>query len=180
MELFSGWAFKNKNYVQWIRTVSLKQNYRIPQNKISTFPDFPRTMGFDGLGPWFCFSRWCCLHVEFYGLNGIFIMESVVIRSGAHYSEYWPNKQNALYWQWLVRPLVQGLLQTRFSHCSTSFGQSSLLHERLSVPHFLVRKWRHTLIPMARTRPLPKFETDFKQASFVYCGAPKKWPVTAS
>lgn len=39
-------------------------------------------MEFDGLGPGSSFGRWRCLHTEFYSMNGTFIMESVVLRSG--------------------------------------------------------------------------------------------------
>jgi hypothetical protein len=40
-------------------------------------------MNIDGLGLCFCLGRWCCLHAEFYGLNGASVMESVVLRYGA-------------------------------------------------------------------------------------------------
>ena len=38
-------------------------------------------MDFDELGLCFSFGRWCCLHAEFYSLNGTSTMESVVLRS---------------------------------------------------------------------------------------------------
>ena len=45
-------------------------------------------MDFDGLGLCFSFGRWCCLHAEFYSLNGTSIIESVVLRSGVRYGAF--------------------------------------------------------------------------------------------
>lgn len=50
--------------------------------KVRTFRDFARTVDVDGLGVWFHFGSWCCLPVEFYGLNGTSVIKSVVLRSG--------------------------------------------------------------------------------------------------
>lgn len=60
-----------------------------PKSKVRTFPYFPRTGVFDGSGLHFHFGRCCYLGAEFYNPNGAFIMESVVLRSGAllHYVE---------------------------------------------------------------------------------------------
>ena len=43
-------------------------------------------MDFDGLC--FHFGNWCCLCAEFYGLNGISITESVVLRPGVRSVTY--------------------------------------------------------------------------------------------
>jgi hypothetical protein len=54
-----------------------------PKSKVSTFKGFfPTTMDIDGLGLCVPFGSWCCLCVEFYNLNGTFIMESDVLRPG--------------------------------------------------------------------------------------------------
>lgn len=49
--------------------------------KPKAFGDCPRAVDFDGLGLCFHFSKECCLHAEFYGLNVTSIMELVVLRS---------------------------------------------------------------------------------------------------
>lgn len=49
---------------------------------VETFPDF------DGLGLYFSFSRWYCLHAESHNLKGNVVMESVVRRSGALLHSY--------------------------------------------------------------------------------------------
>lgn len=51
------------------------------KSKVSSFRDFPRTVGFDGLGLCSRLSGCCCLCAGLQGLNGVSIMVSVVLRS---------------------------------------------------------------------------------------------------
>lgn len=53
-----------------------------PKSKVSTFGDFPRTMGLAGLGFNSRFGKCCFLCVVFPELNGTSMMVPVVLRPG--------------------------------------------------------------------------------------------------
>lgn len=71
---FSRWAFKHKSYpglTYLTRTVSQKQNRRSQEARLVHL-EFPRAIGFEGLGLRFCFGWWCHLGAKLCGLNGYF------------------------------------------------------------------------------------------------------------
>lgn len=73
-QILSGRKKANKNN----ETVAELQESKC---RVSTY--FSRKMGLGGLGLCFYFGRWCCLCAEFYSLNEISMMASVVLRSGS-------------------------------------------------------------------------------------------------
>lgn len=66
-----------------IMNSQLEAELQKSKSKLSIFLDFRLTMDFDVLGLYFHFGTWYCLRAELCGLNGVSVMESVVLSSGA-------------------------------------------------------------------------------------------------